>query len=279
MPAFHIANATPGDAPALLALRNHYIAHSFATFDEAPLSLAAIESWMAGFALDGPHRLLVARDGAALLGFCSSQAYRAHPAFARTIETSVYVAPDAASAGVGSALYRRLFDDVAGQGLHRAVVGIALPNEASIRLHARFGFRPVGVFDEYAQKNGRALSSQWMQRAMAGASRAAGPFLLDIARCAPTRPRAHGGYAEPTAARAAFLSKSDTMRVLAIVLIVLGALALVYGGFSYTQDKTAAKIGPIELNVKETKTVPVPMWAGIAGIVIGGVLLVAGTKR
>ncbi len=69
------------------------------------------------------------------------------------------------------------------------------------------------------------------------------------------------------------------MRVIAILLIALGALALVYGGFSYTQDKTAAKIGPFELNVKETKTVPVPMWLGIAGVVVGGVLLVAGTRR
>ncbi|MEP6504425.1 MAG: hypothetical protein ABJD97_13900 [Betaproteobacteria bacterium] len=69
------------------------------------------------------------------------------------------------------------------------------------------------------------------------------------------------------------------MRIIAIILIVLGALALAYGGFSYTQDKTAAKIGPIELNVKETKTVPIPLWAGIAGIVIGGALLVMGNKR
>jgi hypothetical protein len=69
------------------------------------------------------------------------------------------------------------------------------------------------------------------------------------------------------------------MRIFAIILIALGALALVYGGFSYTQDKTAAKIGPFELNVKETRTVPVPLWAGIAGIVLGGVLLLAGNKR
>jgi len=69
------------------------------------------------------------------------------------------------------------------------------------------------------------------------------------------------------------------MRIIAIVLIVLGALALIYGGFSYTQDRTAAKLGPIELNVKETKTVPIPMWAGIAGTVVGGFLLVAGTRR
>ena len=69
------------------------------------------------------------------------------------------------------------------------------------------------------------------------------------------------------------------MRLIATLFIVLGALALVYGGFSYTQDHTAAKIGPIELNVKETKTVPIPLWAGIAGIVVGGAMLVMGSKR
>ena len=163
-----ITPATAADDAALLALRNHYIAHSVATFDEAPLRLAAVQDWRAGFGATGPHRLLVARDDASLLGYCSSQAYRAHPAFARTIETSIYVAPDAAGRGVGSALYERLFAALAGEGLHRAVVGIALPNDASIRLHERFGFRTVGVFGEYAYKNGRAVSSQWMQRAMNG---------------------------------------------------------------------------------------------------------------
>ena len=164
----NIDNARGADADALLALRNHYIAHSFATFDEAPLHPAAVSDWIAGFAATGPHRLLVAREGARLLGYCSSQPYRAHPAFARTIETSVYVAPDGGRAGIGSALYGRLFADLAGEGLHRAVVGIALPNEASIRLHVRFGFREVGVFDEYAHKNGRPISSRWMQRTMNG---------------------------------------------------------------------------------------------------------------
>jgi TRAP-type C4-dicarboxylate transport system permease small subunit len=69
------------------------------------------------------------------------------------------------------------------------------------------------------------------------------------------------------------------MRIIAIILIALGALALIYGGFSYTQDKTEAKIGSFELNVKQTKTVPIPLWAGIAGIVVGGALLVMGGKR
>ena len=166
----HIAPACVADAADLLTLRNHYIARSFATFDEVPLTLAAVHAWIAGFTDAGPHRLLVARQGPRLLGYCSSQAYRAHPAFARTIETSVYVAPDVAGTGVGAALYARLFAQLADAGLHRAVVGIALPNPASLRLHERFGFRTVGVFDEYAHKHGRAISSQWMQRAMDAAA-------------------------------------------------------------------------------------------------------------
>ena len=68
-------------------------------------------------------------------------------------------------------------------------------------------------------------------------------------------------------------------RLIAIVLIVAGALAVVYGGFSYTKDTTAVKLGPIELSVKEKQTVNVPLWMGIGAIVVGGVLLVLGGKR
>jgi TRAP-type C4-dicarboxylate transport system permease small subunit len=68
-------------------------------------------------------------------------------------------------------------------------------------------------------------------------------------------------------------------RIAAIVLIVAGALALMYGGFSYTKDTTAVKLGPLELSVKETRTVNVPLWAGVGAIVIGGLLLVLGGRK
>jgi hypothetical protein len=71
----------------------------------------------------------------------------------------------------------------------------------------------------------------------------------------------------------------NTTRLIAIVLIVAGVLGLVYGGFSYTKDTTAVKVGPIELSVKERETVNIPMWAGIGAIVIGGLLLVVGNKK
>jgi drug/metabolite transporter (DMT)-like permease len=71
----------------------------------------------------------------------------------------------------------------------------------------------------------------------------------------------------------------NTTRLIAILLIVAGVLGLVYGGFSYTKDTTAVKVGPIELSVKERETVNIPMWAGIGAIVIGGLLLVLGNKK
>ncbi|MBL8360403.1 MAG: hypothetical protein JNN18_07910 [Rubrivivax sp.] len=68
-------------------------------------------------------------------------------------------------------------------------------------------------------------------------------------------------------------------RVVAVVAIVLGALALVYGGFSYTKESTAAKLGPIELKVEEKKNVNVPVWAGLAGVVVGALVLVGAGRK
>jgi phosphinothricin acetyltransferase len=158
-----IRSASVEDSQHLLDLRNWYVANSVATFDEAPLTLEAVRAWVAQFA-SGPYLLLIAEAEGQLLGYCCSQQYRVHPAFSRTVETSIYVQPGLARSGVGSALYSELFPSLQRAEFHRAVVGIALPNEPSIRLHQKFGFREVGVFTEYAHKWGRAISSQWMER-------------------------------------------------------------------------------------------------------------------
>lgn len=68
-------------------------------------------------------------------------------------------------------------------------------------------------------------------------------------------------------------------KLVAIVLIIAGALALAYGGFSYTKNTQVAKLGPIEINAEERHTVNIPMWAGIGGIIVGGLLLGFGGKR
>lgn len=71
----------------------------------------------------------------------------------------------------------------------------------------------------------------------------------------------------------------NPLRLAAIVLIAAGALALLYGGFTYTQETHDVKLGPIEFSVKEKKTVNIPIWAGVGAIVAGGVLLVLGSKK
>jgi uncharacterized membrane protein YidH (DUF202 family) len=69
------------------------------------------------------------------------------------------------------------------------------------------------------------------------------------------------------------------MKILGIVLIVVGILGLVYGGFSYTKETHEAKLGPLELSVEEKERVNVPLWAGVGAVVVGAALLLAGGKK
>jgi hypothetical protein len=69
------------------------------------------------------------------------------------------------------------------------------------------------------------------------------------------------------------------MKIIAIALIVLGALGLVYGSFSYTKETHDVKLGPIEFSIADKETVNVPVWVGVGAIVVGGLLLVMGNKK
>ncbi|CAH0350330.1 hypothetical protein [Aquabacterium sp. CECT 9606] len=71
----------------------------------------------------------------------------------------------------------------------------------------------------------------------------------------------------------------NSIKIVAIAIIVAGILGLTYGGFSYTKNTSAVKLGPLELNVKEKETVNIPLWAGVGAIVVGGLLLVGGGRK
>jgi uncharacterized membrane protein len=71
----------------------------------------------------------------------------------------------------------------------------------------------------------------------------------------------------------------NSVKMIAITLIVAGVLALAYGGFSYTKETHEVKLGPIQFSVKEKETVNIPLWAGVGAIVIGGLLLVFGDRK
>ena len=69
------------------------------------------------------------------------------------------------------------------------------------------------------------------------------------------------------------------IKIVALVLIAAGVLGLIYGGFTYTKKTHEAKIGPIEMEMKEKETVNVPVWAGVGAIVAGAALLLVGSRK
>ncbi len=162
----NVRDAVDADIDAITSIYNDAVVSSIATFDEQPSSVADRRRWFGQFDTVGPHRLLVAADAASgrVLGYAGSMPYRRHPAFDATVEFTVYLDRAARGRGVGSGLYRRLLDELNEESVHCVVAGIALPNEASVALHRRFGFVDVGIFREYARKNGAWIDSLWMQK-------------------------------------------------------------------------------------------------------------------
>jgi 2-haloacid dehalogenase len=144
--------AVLSDLESLTELYNHYVINTSATFDLTPHSVADRRAWFDHYADTGPHRLLVATRGEVVVGFASSSEFRPRRAYAPSIETTVYLAPDAGGSGIGSLLYQRLFADLREEDVHRAYAVIALPNPASVALHRRFAFRDVGVMNEVGRK-------------------------------------------------------------------------------------------------------------------------------
>ncbi|MGW2826222.1 N-acetyltransferase family protein [Streptomyces sp. NPDC001443] len=158
------------DLEALTALYNHYVRETPITFDTAVFTPEERRPWLLSHPEDGPHRLMVATSGAPkgisqeILGYATSSPYRAKAAYSTSVEVTVYVAPGAGGRGVGTLLYEALFEALAGEDLHRAYAGIAQPNEASVRLHGRFGFRHVGTYREVGRKFGRYWDVAWYEK-------------------------------------------------------------------------------------------------------------------
>ncbi|MFJ2609985.1 GNAT family N-acetyltransferase [Streptomyces sp. NPDC091279] len=155
-----------GDLSALTDLYNHYVRETSITFDTVALTVEERRPWLLSHPEDGPYRLLVAADADTqeILGYATSSLYRAKRAYDTSVEVTVYVAPHAGGRGVGTALYEALFKALENEDLHRAYAGIAQPNEASTRLHERFGFRHLGTYREVGRKFGRYWDVAWYEK-------------------------------------------------------------------------------------------------------------------
>lgn len=159
-----------GDLAALTDLYNHYVRETPITFDTAAFTPEERRPWLLSHPEDGPYRLMVATDtdptgtSQRILGYATSSPFRAKPAYTTSVEVTIYLAPDAGGRGIGTLLYKALFEALADEDLHRAYAGIAQPNEASARLHERFGFRHVGTYREVGRKFGRYWDVAWYEK-------------------------------------------------------------------------------------------------------------------
>lgn len=169
-----IRDAREQDAAACASIYNPYVRDTAITFEIDPVSDAEMAERIAHKA--ERHAFLVAEAGGRVVGYAYAGEYRDRYAWQWAAETSVYVDREAHRGGVGRGLYVALLDRLRGRGYRYAVGVIALPNDASVRLHQRLGFDDAGVLRRAGWKLGRWHDVATMQAFLGAATGdAAGP--------------------------------------------------------------------------------------------------------
>ena len=162
-----IRMARAEDAADIQAIYAPFVQETSVSFETVPPSVetmaARISSNLAR------HGYFVAQSDAGILGFAYASPYRPRPAYDRTAEVSVYLAPQAQGRGLAQALYRALFAHLAARGFHTAVAIVTLPNPQSAQLHERCGFAHVGSLQDvgckFGQWHGTAIYQRMIGRA------------------------------------------------------------------------------------------------------------------
>ena len=150
-----IREAIQSDAAAISEIYNHFIATSIATFELQPTN--SDEMWARMSKHLPEHPWLVFEESGRVLGYAYSSPWKDRAAYSRTLETSIYLHPDAAGKGAGTELYGELIARARSGGYHTLIGGISLPNAASVALHEKMGYEKVAHFKETGWKH-----DQWI---------------------------------------------------------------------------------------------------------------------
>lgn len=148
-----LRDCTPRDAGPVCAIYNHYVEHTPVTFEETPIGADEMARRIAEVTSRFPW--LVWEQDNTVVGYAYATSWKPRSAYRYSVETTIYLDPDAKGKGIGTLLYRSLVDRLRSAGIHCAVGGIAQPNPASVALHEKLGFVNIGQFREIGLKFGR----------------------------------------------------------------------------------------------------------------------------
>ena len=154
--------AQAADAAAIAAIYNFYVTNTVVTFEEEPVSVDEMRRRMDDVFASSLPWLAAEMDGR-VVGYAYATKWKARSAYRYSVETTVYLEDGLAKRGVGTELYAELFRLLKERGLHAVIGGIALPNDASVALHEKFGMRKVAHFEQVGFKFGQWVDVGYWQ--------------------------------------------------------------------------------------------------------------------
>ena len=157
-----IRPVTTADAEAIARIYNYYILNTVITFEEDPISaedMAARIAETQGLSLPW----LVAVVEGAIVGYAYARKWRPRSAYRYSVETTIYLEHGHEGRGIGRSLYAALLPLVRERGMHVAIGGVALPNDASLALHEKLGFERVATFRQVGFKHDRWVDVTYLQ--------------------------------------------------------------------------------------------------------------------
>lgn len=157
-----IRNATLKDAKAITDIYNYYVKNSIATFDEVEVSVAVFSDKINSVTQKYPW--VVFEIDNEIVGYCYASSWHPRSAYKTSAEISVYLKHKATANGIGSKLYQHVIGELKKMKIHAVIGGISLPNEASVRLHEKFGFKQVAHYKEIGQKFNKWIDVGYWQR-------------------------------------------------------------------------------------------------------------------
>jgi L-amino acid N-acyltransferase len=163
MNSIEIRPARRDDCPAILEIYNDAVLKTTASYDYEPRTLEHRLAWFEDHARMGFPIFVAVESGGGIVGWSSLSRFHDRLGFRFTVENSIYVAADRRGQGIGGLLLRPLVDHAGQNGLRAIIAVIDAANEASVRLHRRFGFENVGLFKQVGYKFGRWLDVAYME--------------------------------------------------------------------------------------------------------------------